>query len=81
MKEALRKVPQADIHQFDLLSADPSPLPRDFDCLTCVDVVEHVDDPIRFLRSALLQLAPGGKVVITVPSGPRTAFDKSIGHR
>jgi 2-polyprenyl-3-methyl-5-hydroxy-6-metoxy-1,4-benzoquinol methylase len=81
VKEALRKVPQADIHQFDLLSADPSPLPSDFDCLTCVEVLEHVDDPIRFLSSALLQLAPGGKVVITVPSGPRTAFDKSIGHR
>lgn len=81
VREALRKVPRADIHQFDLLGADSSPLTRDFDCLTCVEVLEHVDDPIRFLSSALLHLTPGGKVVITVPSGPRTAFDKSIGHR
>jgi len=81
VSEALKKLPRADIHQFDLLSADTSPLARDFDCLTCVEVLEHVDDPITFLRSSLLHLTPGGKVVITVPSGPRTAFDRSIGHR
>ena len=49
--------------------------------MTCVEVLEHVDDRVKFLRSALTHLLPGGRCVITVPSGPRTAFDISIGHR
>jgi len=81
VETAIKKVPEADIHQFDLLSKEPSPIARNFECLTCVEVLEHVDDPVEFLRSALTHLQPGGRCVITVPSGPRTAFDISIGHR
>lgn len=81
VETAIKKVPQADIHQFDLLSEGPSLIARNFGCLTCVEVLEHVDDPVEFLRSALTHLLPGGRCIITVPSGPRTAFDISIGHR
>ena len=81
VESAIIKVPEADIHQFDLLSEGPSSIARNFECLTCVEVLEHVDEPVEFLRSALTHLQPGGRCVITVPSGPRTAFDISIGHR
>jgi hypothetical protein len=32
------------------------------------------------VRESIALLAPGAKVVVTVPGGPRTAFDKHIGH-
>jgi 2-polyprenyl-3-methyl-5-hydroxy-6-metoxy-1,4-benzoquinol methylase len=47
----------------------------------CSEVLEHVDDPARLLRNAINLLAPGARVVVTVPGGPRSAFDKHIGHR
>jgi len=46
----------------------------------CSEVLEHVDDPVTLMRNATALLAPGAKVVVTVPGGPRSAFDKHIGH-
>ena len=47
----------------------------------CSEVLEHVDHPEELLRNARRYMAPGCRVVITVPGGPRTAFDRHIGHR
>lgn len=47
----------------------------------CSEVLEHVDDPVALLRSAARFLAPGARLVVTVPGGPRSAFDVHIGHR
>jgi 2-polyprenyl-3-methyl-5-hydroxy-6-metoxy-1,4-benzoquinol methylase len=47
----------------------------------CSEVLEHVDEPGMFLRHAAEYLAPGCRLVITVPGGPRSAFDRHIGHR
>jgi precorrin-6B methylase 2 len=47
----------------------------------CSEVLEHVDRPDDLLRNAAHFVAPGGRIVITVPGGPRTAFDRHIGHR
>ena len=46
----------------------------------CSEVLEHVDDPVALMRNSTALLAPGAKVVVTVPGGPRSAFDKHIGH-
>jgi len=46
----------------------------------CSEVLEHVEDPTTLIRESIALLAPGAKVVVTVPGGPRTAFDKHIGH-
>jgi 2-polyprenyl-3-methyl-5-hydroxy-6-metoxy-1,4-benzoquinol methylase len=46
----------------------------------CSEVLEHVEDPVTLVRESMALLAPGAKVVVTVPGGPRTAFDKHIGH-
>jgi SAM-dependent methyltransferase len=47
----------------------------------CSEVLEHVDRPGVLLRHAADYLAPGARLVITVPGGPRSAFDRHIGHR
>jgi SAM-dependent methyltransferase len=46
----------------------------------CSEVLEHVADPVRLLRNSKSLLAPGCRVVVTVPGGPRSAFDRHIGH-
>jgi 2-polyprenyl-3-methyl-5-hydroxy-6-metoxy-1,4-benzoquinol methylase len=46
----------------------------------CSEVLEHVDDPTTLIRNARVLLAPGCRLVVTVPGGPRSAFDHHIGH-
>ena len=48
---------------------------------TCCEVLEHLDDPVTFLRQMASYLGPGARVVITVPGGPMSALDRSHGHR
>jgi SAM-dependent methyltransferase len=47
----------------------------------CSEVLEHVDDPIAFLKRARDYLAAGARLIVTVPGGPMSAFDRHIGHR
>lgn len=47
----------------------------------CSEVLEHVDEPAELICNATSLLARGARVVVTVPGGPRSAFDKHIGHR
>jgi trans-aconitate methyltransferase len=47
----------------------------------CSEVLEHVDDPVTLLRNARTWLAPGCRLVVTVPGGPMSAYDRHIGHR
>ena len=47
----------------------------------CSEVLEHLDDPRAALENARSCLAPGGRLVVTVPAGPMSAFDHHIGHR
>ena len=41
--------------------------PASFDCITALAVLEHVPDPAGFARACAAVLAPGGRVVLTVP--------------
>ena len=76
------KAPNADIVQADILSdAFSCKLLPISDVGTCVEVLEHLDNPELFLKKSFDLIKPGGKLIATVPSGPRTAFDKHIGHR
>lgn len=80
-----RKVPQARLLAVDLFRPEAVPEVEAFvgwaDQAVCSEVLEHVDDPAAFLRAAGRYLAPGARLVVTVPGGPMSAFDRHIGHR
>jgi trans-aconitate methyltransferase len=78
-----RKVPEATFLVANILQ--PPPALDDFagwaTHAVCSEVLEHVDDPVTFLRRASKYLAPAAKLIVTVPGGPMSAFDRHIGHR
>jgi SAM-dependent methyltransferase len=79
---ARRKVPHAEFRQQDFTK--PLAIPG-FEAwathAVCTEVLEHLDDPTAMLRNVRPLLARGCKLVITVPAGPMSAFDRHIGHR
>jgi SAM-dependent methyltransferase len=82
VEQARAKVPQADFLVCDLLRDEPPPERRSWAThAVCSEVLEHVDDPGVLLRNAAAYLAPGCRLVVTVPGGPMSAFDRHIGHR
>lgn len=76
------KVNRANVIQADVLSNnfDPTAMSKS-NIGTCIEVLEHLDDAPKFLQRAAQLIASGGILIVTVPSGPRTAFDIHIGHR
>lgn len=54
-----------------------------YDVVLLFDVLEHVEDPARFLAAALHHLKPGGWLFVNVPALPRltSTFDRVVGHR
>src|SRR5205807_1342200 len=78
-----RKVPDARFLRCNLLEevAPPEDLRGWATHAVCSEVIEHVDDPGKLLRSARKYMSPGCRLVLTAPGGPMSAFDKHIGHR
>ena len=51
------------------VEADGLPfLPRSFDAVIFADVLEHLIDPWRVLRETVGLLAPGGRVIVSIPN-------------
>jgi SAM-dependent methyltransferase len=53
-----------------------------YDAIVLFDVIEHIDDPVSFMRSALYHLKGGGYVFINVPAlqSLYSKFDVAVGH-
>ncbi|MDT5024045.1 MAG: hypothetical protein QOE61_471 [Micromonosporaceae bacterium] len=78
---ATKEGSRAEFRQVDLLQpVDLADAPPPATFAYCSEVLEHVDDPVKLMYNARALLAPGCRVVITVPGGPRSAFDHHIGH-
>lgn len=77
------KVPGATFLQRDLLdNQEPPERLRGWAThAVCSEVLEHVDDPGLLLRNAAAYMAKDARLVVTVPGGPMSAFDRHIGHR
>jgi 2-polyprenyl-3-methyl-5-hydroxy-6-metoxy-1,4-benzoquinol methylase len=80
---ARARVPDARFAQWDLLRCgEPEAALAGWAThAVCSEVLEHVDDPEALLTNARACLAAGCRVVVTVPGGPISAFDRHIGHR
>jgi len=80
---ARARAPRADFLQCDLVrSLEPPERWLGWaDVAICSEVLEHVDRPAMFLENVRRFLVPGGRLIVTVPGGPRSAFDRHIGHR
>jgi SAM-dependent methyltransferase len=83
VRESQRKVPSARFITGDITAGTeiPDDLHGWATHVVCSEVLEHLDDPAGLLRAALPMLATGGLIVVTVPGGRISAFDKEIGHR
>lgn len=78
-----RKVPGGEFVQWDLLAERQPPAHRRnwATHAVCAEVLEHLDEPERLLANASAWLAPGCRLIVTVPGGPMSQFDRHIGHR
>jgi 2-polyprenyl-3-methyl-5-hydroxy-6-metoxy-1,4-benzoquinol methylase len=83
VKLASAKVPEARFLQCDLLAspAPPAEYRRWASVAVCSEVIEHLDNPSPLLRGARQFMAPDCWLIVTVPGGPMSAFDRFIGHR
>jgi len=81
--ETAIKLPSARLAAFDF--STPGKTPGDLQGwashAVCSEVLEHVDDPAVVLANIVPCLKPGGRLVVTVPGGPMSAFDKHLGHQ
>jgi 2-polyprenyl-3-methyl-5-hydroxy-6-metoxy-1,4-benzoquinol methylase len=56
------------VWQVDLDKADLPIYPDQYDAVSCVEVLEHLYDPLHVLREIVRVLKPGGYAVVTVPN-------------
>jgi glycosyltransferase involved in cell wall biosynthesis len=63
--------------------ADFAPWQGRFDTVICLNVLEHVRDPLVALANMRAALAPGGRLILYVPQGQRlySSLDEVLGHR
>jgi SAM-dependent methyltransferase len=59
---------EAAAHRVHVVPRDLPGLRGRFDIVTCLDVLEHLDDDVGGLRTIGSLLAPRGQVVVTVPA-------------
>jgi glycosyltransferase involved in cell wall biosynthesis len=76
--------PYLNVDRIDL--EDPqcfAPWRGRFDTVICLNVLEHVRDPLMALRNMYDALEPDGRVVLYVPQGPSlySSLDEVLGHR
>ena len=59
-----------------------APLPRDFDTVVCLNVLEHVEKADEAVGKLVAWLAPGGVLCIQVPAHRSLygSIDRALGH-
>jgi O-antigen biosynthesis protein len=60
-----RKALVADLDQIDLAALFGD---QQYDCIVCADVLEHLKEPQRILAQARKLLAPGGRLITSIPN-------------
>lgn len=57
-------------------------LKKKFDVITCLDVIEHIEDDTKAIKTITNLLVPGGRLILTVPAYPWlfSYWDTMSGH-
>ena len=55
-------------------------VPDDFDVVTCLDVIEHMDDATVAFKDAFKHLKVGGRLIVTTPDGDTRPYAASPEH-
>jgi len=69
-----------DVAAIDLAGAAPARAGQ-YDLVVCSEVLEHIPDHRRAAANLAALLAPGGRLIVTVPGGKMSRFDQAIGHQ
>jgi SAM-dependent methyltransferase len=72
-----RRYPFASFAALDIAK---QALPRTFDLVVCSEVIEHLDAPQAAVKNLAQQVAPGGHLVLTCPTGKVHATERHWGH-
>ncbi|NQV98352.1 MAG: class I SAM-dependent methyltransferase [Rhodospirillales bacterium] len=77
-----RLLPAAHLATLDISAPDfdAGPLTNWASHVVCSEVLEHIEQPVPVLKNLAQFMKADGRLIITVPGGPRSAFDRSIGH-
>lgn len=82
--DSRRRNPRADLFLLDLTAPDfenaQSGRLASFELVVCSEVLEHISDHAVATRHLAQLLAPGGHLIVTVPGGKMSRFDRVIGH-
>jgi len=84
LKNLTASKPYLGVQRVDVESSgDFAGLRGEFDTVLCLNVLEHVVDPLQALRNMHSALAPGGTLVLYVPHGQGlySSLDEVLGHR
>jgi 2-polyprenyl-6-hydroxyphenyl methylase/3-demethylubiquinone-9 3-methyltransferase len=57
--------------EIDYRAGDVQDLEREFDLITCMEVIEHVAEPRAFMTALASRLAPGGLLILSTPNATR----------
>ena len=84
LERARRRCPHATLLRLDLDSPyfdeQATPWFASFDLIVVSEVLEHLGNDRLALERLSCLLAPNGKLIVSVPAGDRTRFDRAIGH-
>lgn len=82
--DSREKNPDYDLFVMDLTDGDFEQKYRErlgrYDLVVCSEVIEHIEDDGLAVRRLRSLLSPGGHLILTVPGGRMSRFDKVIGH-
>lgn len=72
-----KRLPRAEFFALDIQRAA---LERTFDLVVCSEVIEHLDDQRAAVAHLARMVRPGGRLLITCPTGTMYATEKHFGH-
>lgn len=79
---AKKMLPNATFLQADLTQTQNNEKYREWaNVAICSEVLEHIDDPKKFLDNVAYYLQKNATIIITMPAGIMNEFEKHIGHR